>query len=457
MFFASQRSDSIAKENGLDLAHEGESMKHLIVTLFVIVCCGSTAYSITYQVGPTRTYTTLQAVAPLLNPGDLVEVDGNATYPGDLIFTRVGTSVNKITIRGIRVNGLRPVISGGTNTVEFRLSDHYVFEGFDVTGGSFRGIYHHADDITLRDTVVHDCPAHGILGADTGSGSLLMEYVEVYHCGNGTGQHPVYMATDEFAHPGSVFRMQYCYLHDQNGGNNIKSRAERNEIYYNWVSGGFYGEIELIGPDPHGNKNVNTDTAREDSDVVGNVFQHLPTQGSRMARVGSDGTGESKGRYRFVNNTFILRQGQVSPAFETFEGIESLEVHNNVFFRVGGAPIDKVVLETRTRWVSGRVSTGSNNWLPTGSALVPTAWTGTIFGTNPGFTNISTYDVRPIATSPLVNTGDTNPQSPAGHPFINPLFPPAFLPPLHTAYAVGTAQSRPVFGALDIGAYEYTP
>ena len=109
-------------------------MKHLIVTLFLIACCAGTAYSVTYQVGPTRTYTTLQAVAPLLNPGDLVEVDGNATYPGDLIFTRPGTSVNKITIRGIRINGLRPVISGGTNTVEFRLSDHYVFEGFDVTG-----------------------------------------------------------------------------------------------------------------------------------------------------------------------------------------------------------------------------------------------------------------------------------------------------------------------------------
>jgi hypothetical protein len=49
----------------------------------------------------------------------------------------------------------------------------------------------------------------------------------------------------------------------------------------------------------------------------------------------------------------------VSPGVEIFEGIESLEMHNNVFFRVGGAPIDKVVLETRVRWVSGRVSTGS--------------------------------------------------------------------------------------------------
>jgi hypothetical protein len=432
-------------------------MKRLIVSLFIIAVCGISASAITYQVGPSRTYHTLQDVAGLLNPGDLVEVDGNATYPGNIILTRPGTVVNKITIRGLRVNGLRPILSGGTNTIEFRLSDHYVFEGFDVTGGSFRGIYHHADDITIRDTVVHDCPAHGILGADTDSGSLTLEYVEIYHCGNGTGQHPLYMATDEFAHPGSVFRMQYCYLHDQNGGNNIKSRAERNEIYYNWVSGGFYGEIELIGPDPHGNKKVNTDTAREDSDVVGNVFQHIPTQGTRMARVGSDGTGETKGRYRFVNNTFILRQGQVSPAVETFEGIESLEMHNNVFFRVGGAPIDKMVLETRTRWVAGRVSTGSNNWIPTGSAMVPTAWTATITGTNPGFTDISTYDVRPISTSPLVNAGNNAPASPAGHPFINPLFPPAFLPPLHTALAVGTASSRPVYGGIDIGAYEWTP
>ncbi len=430
-------------------------MKRFIISLFIVACCGGSAYAITYQVGPTRTYTTLQAVAPILNPGDLVEVDGNATYPGGVIFTRPGTAANKITIRGIRVSGLRPVISGGTNTVEFRLSDHYVFEGFDVTGGTFRGIYHHAHDITLRDCVVHHCPAHGILGADTDSGSLTMEYVEVHHCGNGTGQHPVYMATDEIAHPGSVFRMQYCYLHDQNGGNNIKSRAERNEIYYNWVSGGFYGEIELIGPDPHGNKNVSTDTAREDSDVVGNVFQHIPTQGTRMARVGSDGTGQTKGRYRFVNNTFILRQGQTSPAVEIFEGIESLEMHNNVFFRVGGAAIDKVVLETRVRWVSGRVSTGTNNWLPTGSALIPTAWTGTLFGTNPGFVNISTYDVRPASGSPLINAGNPAPPSPAGHPFINPLFPPAFHPPLHTLLAPGTASPRPANGVIDIGAYEF--
>src|ERR1044071_9521648 len=122
---------------------KGECMKYLIATLFLIAVCCSASFAVTYQVGPTRTFKKLQDVASLLNPGDVAEVDGNATYPGDLIFTRPGTDVSKITIRGIRVNGLRPVISGGTNTVEFRLSHHYVFEGFDVTGGSFRGIYHH--------------------------------------------------------------------------------------------------------------------------------------------------------------------------------------------------------------------------------------------------------------------------------------------------------------------------
>ena len=105
--------------------------------------------------------------------------------PHDHIATLARRDSQKLEVffRGIRVNGLRPVISGGTNTVEFRLSDHYLFEGFDVTGGSFRGIYHHAHDITIRDTVVHDCPAHGILGADNDFGEQRVivqhQYVQV--------------------------------------------------------------------------------------------------------------------------------------------------------------------------------------------------------------------------------------------------------------------------------------
>ncbi|MBK8622784.1 MAG: hypothetical protein IPN79_13765 [Saprospiraceae bacterium] len=73
-----------------------------------------------YLVGPSRVYTSLQQVTSLLNPGDTVEVDGGFSYPGGVNFNRPGTPDEKIIIRGVRnANGLRPVISGGVNTVAF--------------------------------------------------------------------------------------------------------------------------------------------------------------------------------------------------------------------------------------------------------------------------------------------------------------------------------------------------
>ena len=47
-------------------------MKHLIAVLFIVAFCGTSASAVTYQVGPTRTFHTLQDVAPLLAPGTLV-------------------------------------------------------------------------------------------------------------------------------------------------------------------------------------------------------------------------------------------------------------------------------------------------------------------------------------------------------------------------------------------------
>src|SRR5688572_16396342 len=138
----------------------------------------------TYQVGPGKPYANLQAVAGLLKPGDVVQVQGGATYAGGVRLSKAGTSTSKIRIVGVRVNGARPVLSGGTNSIEFA-GNHYIFEGFEVTGGTSRCVYHHAHDITVRDTVIHDCPSHGLLGADSGSGSLTLEYSEVYRTGAG--------------------------------------------------------------------------------------------------------------------------------------------------------------------------------------------------------------------------------------------------------------------------------
>ncbi|WP_437480720.1 hypothetical protein WME75_36150 [Sorangium sp. So ce1014] len=398
----------------------------------------------TYQVGPTRTYKTLADVAGRLKPGDVVEVDGNATYSGNIRLTKWGTPTAKITLRGKRVSGKRPVLKGGTNTIEIN-ANHIVLEGFDVTGGTSRCIFHHGHDITIRDTVVHDCPAHGILGADSDSGSLTLEYVEVYKCGQGTQKHPIYMATDETAYPGAVFRMQHSYVHDANGGNAVKSRAERNEIYHNWIEGGLYKDLELIGPDGQ-----DPGLAREDSDVVGNVFRKTHTQ--YVVRVGGDGTGDTNGRYRFVNNTFLLMAGS-SAAIHLFDGIESIELHNNIFHRVGGGSVQ--VFRDDASWKTGSpLIKGVNNAVSTGTT-VPSGFTGTRIVSDPGFTSVANRDVSLLASSPLRNAGVSQTSGISGRAFPSPLALPLFHPPKGAIAAFGGALRRTSVGAIDIGAFEH--
>jgi hypothetical protein len=438
--------------------------RHFFMEFIVLFGLPVALFSVTYHVGPAQTYHTLQEITDLLQPGDSALVDGDTTYPGGVVFTEAGTPAAPIVIFGVRINDRRPVISGGTNTVHFESpwpcttgADHYRFEGFEVVGGSFRGIYHQADDLTIRDVLVRDCPAHGILGADQGSGSCLMEFVEVRDCGSGSSQHQVYMATDEVNRPGSIFRMQFCYLHDAKGGNNVKSRAERNEIYYNWVEGGYYHELELIGPDPGGAPSGwYPRLKREDSDVVGNVLRKRGTgygndSNFSVTRIGGDATGESHGRYRFVNNTILSGTGAV---FRCFDSLESVEMHNNVFYRpAGGVNIMRVVEANWTQ--DSAVISGSNNWVYQGAANIPAVWTGTIMGTDPGFRDYATADYRPEAGSQLLDAANDDPLSPSGFPFPAPLFPPAFHPPLHACFPA--AEARPVYSNLDIAAYEYTP
>lgn len=402
-------------------------------------------FAATYEVGPNKQYKSLKDVASRLQPGDVVELEGNATYAGDIRLTRSGTPDKKITIRGIPVSGKRPVLSGGTNTLEIQ-ANHYVVENVEITKGSNRCYFHHGHDITLRAVSIHDCPSHGILGAVEDSGSLTVEYSEVYNCGDGDRRHPIYMDTDQRAYPGSVFRLQHSYIHNANGGHNVKSRAERNEIYYNWIEGALYHELELIGPDgSDGGK-------REDSDVVGNVLRK--TNNFWVVRFGGDGTGDTNGRYRFVNNTVILQSGS-SGVFRLFDGIESLEAHNNVFYAPSGSTF-RVLEDGSAKWKHGKqIIAGSNNWVLSSARQVPSQWTGTITGTDPGFTSLANFNLTPTASSPLVNAGATNLQGPSGYPFPNPLAVPQFLPPAHKVEAVGTAKARPVSGRIDIGAYEF--
>ncbi len=427
-------------------------------TIVLILALASLpVHAATYRVGPSRPYTTLGALlaAVDLAGGDIVEVDGNATYPGNVVIDEDdgGSPGNPVVFRGLRVAGQRPHIQGGTNTVEFRQSDHVVFEGFEVTGGSSRCILQGAHDVTVRDSVIHACPAHGILGTDQYSGSFTLEYSEVHDAGNGTSQHPLYIQSDEIAHPGSVFRMRFCYVHDGNGGNLLKSRHERSEIHYNWFEGAAYHELELIGPDEATQQpGWSIDLVREDQDVVGNVIVHSNPDFGAVIRVGGDGSGQSRGRVRFANNTILVTSGEDATVFRIFDGIQAVEAHNNVLYASAGGTL-RVERTVEAVWTSGRQVGGSNNWIPDGATFIPPEWIGTLQGTQPGFANTALLELTPSATGDLVDAANPSPQPIPGYAVPGTTFPPLYQP-RRGHVLPGAAMPRPASGALDIGAIE---
>ena len=439
------------------------------------------------HVGPTRTYTTLADVRTVVTPGDVVLVD-YGTYSTAAVFTVEGTAANPITIRGCLPgmadcisdpSGKRPLIKAGINVGGqihmVRLEgDHYTFENFEIDlekdqgnllwseatqTGNAVAVRHQADGITLRNLYIHDCPGHGVLGHDDYSGSITIEYSEFAKCGDADRRHSIYVTSNDDLYPNAVFRLQHSYLHQSQGGNMVKSRAARNEIYYNWIENGFYRELELIGRDWE-----RGDVERH-SDVVGNVLLKTTNpSGSGFAnvRVGHDQEDSeniqlgTRGRTRFVNNTFVMPNQFSAPAIQTFERLESVEMHNNVFYRIGGGALRVLFESDPTVWTLGsRRVGGTYNWVPSAntSADTPPEWTTTRSGTNPGFVDQANGDYRISSTSPLINMGSPSaPSTPNVTAFPNPQWPPTAVPPLHVPTT--SPNPRPVVGIIDIGAFE---
>ncbi len=398
---------------------------------------GSRSASGTIELGSGQKFTSLAAVAPLLEPGQVVLLRGGETYGGGVRFTKSGTKDQPITIRGVTVDGKRPVISGGADTIE-AAGHFYVFENLEITGGSRRCFFHHANQIVIKDSLIRDCK-NGILGADEGSGSLTVERTELARSGEGIYHHPIYMATDQRAFPGSVFTLRHSYLHDGAGGNNVKSRAERNLIVENWIEGARYHEVELIGPDGQ-----DPALAREDSEVVGNVI--VKTGDFHAVRIGGDGTGDTAGRYRFVHNTFVL--ASTRGAIRLMDRVESIELYNNVFLRRGGGPVTLFQDET-PRPADQPLLASAGNWAPASSSLARAA---------AGFQTLSASDLsaldaivpRPPAKSALVGAGKPSPTL-SQAPYRDPLALPSHEPPMRTT---SKPKPRGDKGPLTAGALE---
>ncbi len=429
-------------------------MRLLVPGLAGMACLlPSIASAATYQVGPSASYADIQALMNdvTLAAGDVVEIEGDHLYPGDLWLREEaqGEPGNPITFRGVRKNGNRPQIQGvGTeqwhDMVVFLAGNHMVFEGFEVIGDQDTAhtcIITQGDDIVVRDVWVHGCAGQGILATDYGTGDLTIEYSEFSNNGSGDRYHSIYVTTDQELYPGAKVRIQFNYIHDLTGGLSIKSRAERGEIYFNWIEGEPTNALDLIGPD------AETDPAREDSDVVGNVIYYSGIYAA--ARFGDDGTNGTDGRYRFAYNTFIIDGPGV--ALRAQVNIESLELYNNVFIALNGAT-PRLYNEVEYSGTTP-IFMGSHNFIASAFTDIPSELTDTLTG-DPGLTDPDNFDFRPLEGSILIDGGTSETVGP-NNAVPNPLTQVDYVPPPRVTPTAGMPYARNADSTPDVGAYAF--
>jgi hypothetical protein len=382
-----------------------------------------------FQVGPGRQYRELADLAPELRAGDIVEVDPGEYKP--VTFTRSGTAASPIIVKSAGAD--RPVIRGGTHAVHFKNANFVEFEGFVVTAGEESCIRSMAHGVVVRRVLVQDCPRHGILGSDLGSGSITIDRTEITRVGaNRKGmntKHAIYVATDRDAFPGSVLRVTNSFIHDYLGGG-IKSRSARTEVFGNWIEAMDHPEtlytLELYGYEEY----VNTEGLQ--SDVVGNVLIHKKVYGLRL---GGDGTGASKGRVRLASNYLIFHQDRFAnnPAMRLFQSIDSVYLENNVFSwaKDSSGPIRlfRDDISEVKGWREGRVKlAGIGNLMPSGSDISPAStgdFKSTIFGrTGWQLGADGLTDLGPSVTQ-WQNSQNTKLKPPIGFEIETPSVPPA--------------------------------
>jgi hypothetical protein len=389
-----------------------QKVQRFIPLLAISLAAGS-AGAATLSVGPGMTYAKPCAAFAAAKSGDLIQITGNTTYSGDVCYVYP----SNITIRG--VNGRPRIDAAGKNAGG---KGTWVIEGSNVTVENVEMLGAKVADqngaalrlegtnFTLRSAFIHDNENGILTGANTSS-NITVEYSEFGHNGYGTGYtHNLYIGN-----VGSlVFR--YNYSHDANVGHDLKSRARVNTIAYNRFSSLAPGQT---GSTAAGKPSYEIDLPNAGTSyVIGNVIeQPAANSNPTMLSYGEEGASNPAQDLYVVNNTFLNDAG------------------SGTFVQVGSGVTRGVLLQNN---IFGGVGTVTNQ----SAAVQKTNYRATA----PAFANRAAWDLRPAANVLVVNAASAPGTSAEGFS----LYPRAEYK--HVASGI----TRPVAGALDIGAYEAT-
>lgn len=349
------------------------------------------------QVGPSRQCKTIASAVAKANAGTTVVVDPG-TYNECFKVKGAGTAAAPIRILGVSgPNGERPLIDGngvvlsGVGPTPRALiqieGEHVVVENLELknarNGNNGAGVRMNGSTFaTVRNCKITYCDM-GIQGGD--KETALIERSEVAF--NGTKDYDGY--SHNFYMIGNTVVLRECFVHDSLFGQNFKSRARYNELWYNYICDSEEGEIGLID-------DKETEQPNSNGVLVGNLVVSKVRGGNRNASkyidFGTDTGKKHDGTLYCFHNTFIAGTPRV-----TFVGLSTPDV--------------KAVLINNIFWGSDKIAAGksadikgSNNLFDSGGNP-PGGLTNSIKIGDAGWVDQAKRDFHLRPGSPCINVG----------------------------------------------------
>jgi len=355
------------------------------------------------MVGPGQTYTSPCAALTAAADGATIKIDAAGTYSGDVCTI----TANGITVKGI--NGRALINAAGLNSG----GAAWLFHGNNITidtveltgaassGNNAAAILMTGANLSVLNSYIHDNQV-GLQTTANAASQILVQATELNHNGFGNG-----LTHNLDINAAARFTLQYCYSHNANAGDLVKTQAAENYLLFNRLTseqGTTASEIDLRGGR---------------SFLIGNLIQKGPNDtGSNVVGylAGATSSINPSTEFYVVNNTLVNDKSASAN-----------------FLSIGLADATPAIVTNNIFYGTGAISTQTN-------AVLTANLTA-----NPLFVNQAAYDYHLTSTSPAINTGTAAGSADGvslvpGYQYLDP----------------SCGQVRTASGAgIDIGAYEY--